>query len=271
MWEHGAAVGLRPTAAMDIDGAPDAGRSGARRLAVVPSMLDADLARLGDEIDSLAAAGADRVQWDVMDGRFVPRLTHGPDLVRSVRGRTAMPFEAHLMVEQPERHWAGFVDAGADVVIVHAETTVHLHRLLGEIRSSGAQAGVALNPSTPADAISHVADLVDVVLVMTVNPGWGGQSFITSMLAKVRGVRDLLDSVGSRADIEVDGGVTAGVVGALVTHGANLLVAGSAVHRHPDGRAAAIEEIRAAARAVAPLPARTRRAWRRRRTVHEES
>ncbi|OGO58107.1 MAG: ribulose-phosphate 3-epimerase [Chloroflexi bacterium RBG_16_72_14] len=218
-------------------------------------MLDVDLGRLGAELDSLVEAGADRVQWDVMDGRFVPRLTHGPDLLRSVRGRTTIPFEAHLMIERPERHWAAFADAGADVVIVHAETTVHLHRLLGEIRASGAKAGVALNPSTPVDAIRHVVDLVDLALVMTVNPGWGGQLFIATMLAKVREIRDLLDAAGSPAEVEVDGGVSAAVAGEVVAHGANVLVAGSAVHRHPGGRAAAIDEIRSAARAAIARPA----------------
>ena len=226
-----------------------------RPVAIVPSLLDVDPARLGDEVDSLASSGADRLQWDVMDGRFVPRLTHGPDLVRSVRARTSLPFEAHLMIEQPERHWASFVDAGAQVVIVHAETTVHLHRLLSEIRSAGAAAGVALNPSTPLDVIRHVVDLVDHVLVMTVNPGWGGQAFIGTMLAKVREARRMLDRAGSEADIEVDGGVSAAVAGDLVAHGANLLVAGSAVHGHPGGRRVAIGELRAAALAARPVAA----------------
>jgi len=247
MQEDGSTANPRVSAVIDLAREGPDERPAARRLAVVPSMLDVDLARLGDEVDSIVAAGADRLQWDVMDGRFVPRLTHGPDLVRSVRARTSLPFEAHLMIEQPERHVASFVDAGADVVIVHAETTVHLHRLLAEIRSAGAAAGVALNPSTPLDVIRHVVDLVDLVLVMTVNPGWGGQAFIPAMLAKVREARDLLDRAGSSADIEVDGGVSAAVACDLVAHGANLLVAGSAVHRHPGGRGSAIRELRAAA------------------------
>jgi ribulose-phosphate 3-epimerase len=255
MRDNGTAIGTRASEWTAVGDAP-----GARRLAVVPSMLDVDLARLGEELDLLVAAGADRVQWDVMDGRFVPRLTHGPDLMRSVRARATLPFEAHLMIEQPERHWASFVDAGADVVIVHAETTVHLHRLLAEIRSSGAGAGVALNPSTPLDAIRHVVDLVDLVLVMTVNPGWGGQAFIPSMLGKVRAARELLDAAASAADLEVDGGVSAAVAGDVVAHGANLLVAGSAVHRHPGGPAAAIDEIREAALASRALPVAARRA-----------
>jgi ribulose-phosphate 3-epimerase len=255
MQDHGTSVRPRMSAVMGLANAPCDERPALRPVALVPSMLDVDLARLGDEVDSLAAAGADRLQWDVMDGRFVPRLTHGPDLLRSVRSRTALPFEAHLMIEQPERHWASFVDAGANVVIVHAETTVHLHRLLAEIRAAGAAAGVALNPSTPLDVVRHVIDLVDLVLVMTVNPGWGGQSFIRTMLDKVRQARDLLDRAGSAADIEVDGGVSPAVAGDLVAHGANLLVAGSAVHRHPGGREAAIGELRAAALAARSLTA----------------
>lgn len=251
MWDHGTAH-PRMTTDMRSASGRDGGSLGARPVAIVPSMLDADIARLGDEVDALAAAGADRLQWDVMDGAFVPRLTHGPDQMRSVRSRTTLPFEAHLMIEQPERHWASFVDAGADVIIVHAETTVHLHRLLGEIRAAGAAAGVALNPSTPVDVVRHIVDLVDLVLVMTVDPGWGGQVFIRSMLGKVRQVRDMLDRAGSVADIEVDGGVSAGLAAELVANGANLLVAGSAVHRHPGGREAAIGELRAAALAGWP-------------------
>jgi ribulose-phosphate 3-epimerase len=218
-----------------------------RRVAIVPSMLDVDFARLGEEVIALEQAGADRLQWDVMDGLFVPRLTHGPDLVRSVRGLTELPFEAHLMVQHPEAVWPQFADAGADLLIVHAETTQHLHLVLGAIRAAGRAAGVALNPATPIEAVRHVVDLVDLVLIMTVNPGWGGQSFIATMLDKVGQARLLLDRAGSPADIEVDGGVSAEVAGELVRRGANVLVAGSAVHRHPAGRTAAIRSLRDAA------------------------
>lgn len=218
-----------------------------RRLAVVPSMLDVDFARLGDEVIELESAGADRLQWDVMDGHFVPRITHGPDLVRSVRGLTELPFEAHLMVEHPEVVWPQFADAGADLLIVHAETTQHLHLVLGGIRAAGRAAGVALNPATPIEAVRHVVDLIDLLLIMTVNPGWGGQSFIGSMLDKVGQARELLDRSGSQADVEVDGGVTDEVAGELFRRGANVLVAGSAVHRHPAGRSAAIRNLRDAA------------------------
>ena len=234
-------------------------RTGARPRAIgpvliVPSLLDVDFARLGDEVVDLDRADADRLQWDVMDGHFVPRITHGPDLLRSVRALTDLPFEAHLMVAHPESVWPQFADAGADLLIVHAETTAHLHLVLGAIRSAGRKSGVALNPATPIEAIHHVVDLIDLVLIMTVNPGWGGQSFIRTMLDKVGHARALLDEAGSSADIEVDGGVDEQVAGELVRRGANVLVAGSAVHRHQAGRTAAIRGLRDAAYG----PARTR-------------
>ena len=235
---------------MDIQGSNDrltAARWRLSGVAIVPSLLDVDFSRLGEEVVALEQAGADRLQWDVMDGHFVPRLTQGPDIVRSVRGLTDLPFEAHLMVEQPELAWRSFADAGADLLIVHAETTHHLHRLLTEIRSAGRSAGVALNPSTPLEAVRHVIDLVDLLLIMTVNPGWGGQSFIPAMIDKVGEARELLTRAGSSADIEVDGGVSAEVAGDLVRKGATVLVAGSAVHRHPSGRTAAIRGLRDAA------------------------
>ncbi len=155
------------------------------RLAIVPSMLEVDFARLAEEVAALDRAGADRLQWDVMDGRFVPRLTHGPDIVRSVRASTDLPFEAHLMVEHPENLWRSFAEAGADLVIVHAEATPHLHLLLADIRQSGCGAGVAINPATPLAVVAHVLDLLDLLLVMTVNPGRGGQAFIDTTLDKV--------------------------------------------------------------------------------------
>jgi ribulose-phosphate 3-epimerase len=218
-------------------------------LQVVPSMLDADQGRLAEELAELEAAGADRIQWDIMDGSFVPRITHGADPIAAVRGASGLPFEAHLMIDRPEAQWKAFADAGCEVVIVHAEATRHLHLLLQDIRGAGIKAGVALNPATPLDAVVEALDLVDLLLVMTVNPGRGGQKFIPSMLDKVAAARALLTEGGLAADLEVDGGVSAETAGRVAAAGANLLVAGSAVNRHPDGKRAGIEVIRAAAAA----------------------
>jgi ribulose-phosphate 3-epimerase len=213
-------------------------------LQVVPSMLDVDLGRIAEELADLEAAGSDRVQWDVMDGSFVPRITVGPDVVKALRKQSRLPFEAHLMVDNPERHWRAFADAGCEVVIVHAETTRHLHLLLQDMREAGVRAGVALNPATPLEMVADALDLVDHLLVMTVNPGRGGQKFIASMLPKVRTARELIDGAGLPIDLEVDGGVSAATAPQVVQAGANLLVAGSAVNSHPDGRRRAVEELR---------------------------
>jgi len=217
------------------------------RLAIVPSMLEADCARLAEEAVELEAAGADRLQWDIMDGHFVPRLTHGADILARVRPYTKLPFEAHLMVDQPAPLWQSFADAGADLIIVHAEATRHLHLLLADIRRSGCAVGVAINPATPVGMLAHVLDLLDLLLIMTVNPGRGGQALIHSTLGKVEEARRLLERAQSSADLEVDGGVSASVAAELSRRGANVLVAGSAIHRHPQGRAAAIVELRQAA------------------------
>jgi ribulose-phosphate 3-epimerase len=218
-------------------------------LQVVPSMLDADQGHAAEELADLEAAGADRVQWDVMDGSFVPRITHGPDLVAACRKNSKLPFEAHLMVDRPEAQWEAFAAAGCEVVIVHVETTRHLHLLLQDMRAGGVRAGVALNPATPLDDVADTLDLVDHLLVMTVNPGRGGQKFIASMLPKITEARAMIARRGLEVDLEVDGGVSAETAGRVAAAGANLLVAGSAVYRHPQGRRAAIEEIRTAAAA----------------------
>jgi ribulose-phosphate 3-epimerase len=207
-------------------------------------MLDADQARVGDELRDLEAAGADRVQWDIMDGSFVPRITHGADVVAAARKLSRLPFEAHLMVDHPETQWEAFASAGCQVVIVHAEATRHLHLLLQDLRGAGVRAGVAINPATPLDAVTQVLDVVDHLLVMTVNPGRGGQDFIPSTLPKIRAGRELIEAVGLEVDLEVDGGISAKTAPLVAEAGANLLVAGSAVQRHPDGRQIAIEEIR---------------------------
>src|SRR5258708_15441419 len=208
-------------------------------------MLDCDQSRLAEELADLEAAGADRVQWDIMDGSFVPRITHGADPIKAVRDARWRTCEAHLMVDHPERQWAAFAEAGCEVVIVHAEATRHLHLLLQDMRAAGVRPGVALNPATPLEAVIDVLDLVDHLLVMTVNPGRGGQKFIASMLGKVRDARELIDEGELAVDLEVDGGVSAQTAPLAAEAGANLLVAGSAVNRHPDGRRVAIPEIRA--------------------------
>jgi len=213
---------------------------------IAPSVLPADFSRLGDEVVALDRAGVDLIQWDVMDGQFVPNLTFGPDVIASVRDRVTLPFEAHLMVYTPDVMAERYIEAGCSRLIVHAEACPHLHRTLGNIAELGASAAVALNPSTPASAVSHVLDLVDLVLVMTVNPGFGGQRYIATMEPKIAEVRAMLEATG-RADVthvEVDGGITADTVAGAARAGANVLVAGSALFRHPDGLEAAVTELR---------------------------
>jgi len=223
-----------------------------RPISIVPSVLPADFARLGDECAALEKAGVDRIQWDVMDGVFVPNLTFGPDIVAACRPHCSVPFEAHLMVVAPDPTFERWVEAGCELLIVHAESVAHLHRSLGRVREAGASAGVALNPATPVASISHVLDLVDMVLVMTVNPGFGGQAYIDTMEPKVAEVRRLVEERGLDIDIEVDGGIGLDTVAGAVTAGANLLVAGSSLYRDPEGLEHAVTELRAAAEAARP-------------------
>ena len=219
----------------------------APRIQIAPSILPADLARLGEEVQALEAAGCDRIQWDIMDGQFVPNITVGPDVVAAARRHTSLPFEAHLMTLTPELLAAEFVQAGCERLIVHAESVTHLHRSLDLVRSVGATAGVALAPATPAIAVRHVLDLVDLVLVMTVNPGFGGQDYLASMEPKVAEVRGMVQASGFPIDVEVDGGISAKTVAGVAEAGANVLVAGSALFHHPDGLKAAVAELRALA------------------------
>lgn len=198
-------------------------------IGIVPSILAADFTRLGEQVRAAEAAGCARIQVDVMDGHFVPNITMGPLVVEAVRRSCTVPIEAHLMITQPERYVADFAQAGADVIIVHLETAPHLHRLLQQIKGLGKQAGVALNPATPAALLDEVWDLLDLVLVMTVNPGFGGQAFIPATLSKLRSVRRLVNERGLPCDIEVDGGISAQTIGLVAAAGANLAVAGSAV------------------------------------------
>jgi ribulose-phosphate 3-epimerase len=224
-----------------------------RPILIAPSVLPADFSRLGEECVALEKAGVDRIQWDVMDGEFVPNLTFGPDVVAACRSHVNVPFEAHLMVNTPDLLVEQWVAAGCERLIVHVESVVHLHRTLGHVREAGAIAAVALNPSTPAIAISDITDLVDMVLVMTVNPGFGGQAYIASMERKIAEVRSILDERGAiDVDVEVDGGIGPDTVEGAVRAGANVLVAGSALFRDPEGLEHAVTDLRTKAEAARP-------------------
>lgn len=214
---------------------------------IAPSVLPADFSRLGEEVRALEDAGVDLIQWDVMDGQFVPNLTFGPDVIASTRSYTSLPFEAHLMVNTPDVMAAEYVRAGCTRLIVHAEACTHLHRTLDNVRNLGATAAVALNPHTPANVVENVLDLIDMVLVMTVNPGFGGQSYIATMEPKIRQVRDMINraGLGDVVNVEVDGGINATTVKGAAAAGANVLIAGSALYKHPGGLKAAVDEIRA--------------------------
>ncbi|MEY3030209.1 MAG: ribulose-5-phosphate 3-epimerase [Actinomycetota bacterium] len=227
----------------------------ARPIQIAPSVLPADFARLGEEVAALEEAGCDLIQWDVMDGNFVPNLTFGPDVIAAARRHTSLPFEAHLMVADPDLMAGRYVEAGCSRLIVHVEACAHLHRTLQNIASLGATAAVALNPSTPATEIAHILDLVDLVLVMTVNPGFGGQAYIASMEPKIAQVRAMIDAAGlaDTVDLEVDGGISSSTVSGAAAAGANLLIAGSALYRHPDGLSAAVAELRSLASAARPV------------------
>jgi len=218
-----------------------------RPLSIAPSVLPVDFSRLGDEVMALEKAGVDLIHWDVMDGVFVPNLTFGPDGIASTRPLVDLEFEAHLMVVEPDRLVERYVEAGCSTVLVHVEACDHLHRTLAHIADLGATPGVALNPHTPAEVIRNVRDLVGVVLVMTVNPGFGGQSYIESMESKVTEVASLLD--GYNCAVEVDGGIGPTTVAAVVAAGADRLVSGSALFRDDEGLEHAVADLRA--RAVA--------------------
>jgi ribulose-phosphate 3-epimerase len=215
------------------------------RILIAPSLLSADFARLGEEVAAVEKAGADWLHVDVMDGRFVPNITLGPPIVKAVRKVTKLPLDVHLMIVEPERYVDAFAEAGADTITVHVEACTHLHRTLGHIKSLGKRAGVVLNPSTHEDTLRYVMDVADLVLVMSVNPGFGGQSFIKEVLPKVAAIRAMIDATGRPVDLEIDGGITKETAPLAIAAGARVLVAGSAVFSGGEaGYAAAIAAIR---------------------------
>jgi ribulose-phosphate 3-epimerase len=217
---------------------------------IAPSILSADFARLGAEIAAVERGGADLIHVDVMDGHFVPNLTIGPPVVRSIRKVAKVPLDVHLMIEEPDRYLDAFVEAGASMISVHVEVLPHLHRTVQAIKALGAKAGVAINPSTPVVALEEIAADLDHVLVMSVNPGFGGQTFIPRSESKIRAIRALLAREGSRASIEVDGGVDRSNAARLIDAGATILVAGNSIFGTPDPERA-VQELRAAALAKA--------------------
>jgi len=211
---------------------------------LVPSILSADFARLGEQVREAEAAGADRIQIDVMDGHFVPNITMGPMIVEAVRRCTKLPLEAHLMITNPEQYIETFAKAGADVIIVHQEVCPHLHRVIQQIKACGKQAGVALNPSTPVAMLVDLLPFFDLVLIMTINPGFGGQQLIPETLPKITRLRQMIDARNLHCDIEVDGGVHESTVPQVVQAGANLLVAGSAVYNDKESVEQAMARLR---------------------------
>lgn len=210
---------------------------------IAPSILSADFSRLGDEVRAVEAAGADYIHIDVMDGSFVPNITIGPLVVEAVRRVTRLPLDVHLMIDAPDRYIGEFAKAGADIIVVHAEATNHLHRTVQLIKSFGKKAGVSLNPATSLHCLDHILDELDLVLLMTVNPGFGGQSFIDACLPKIQALRGLLDKKGLETELEVDGGVKESNIAQIAHAGADVFVAGSAVFGSSD-YAATIAEMK---------------------------
>jgi ribulose-phosphate 3-epimerase len=217
-----------------------------RKIEIVPSILSADFSRLGEQVQEASQSGAGRIQVDVMDGHFVPNITVGSLIVKAIRPYCTVPIEAHLMIEHPELYIPQFAKAGADFIIVHVEACIHLHRTVQQIHDEGKLAGVAINPATPIIALEEILPYADMILVMTVNPGFGGQEFIPTMLSKIRRLKVMLEEHHVDCDIEVDGGIHEATIADAVAAGANLLVAGSAVYGTPDGVPAAIARLRAA-------------------------
>jgi len=221
---------------------------------IAPSILSANFAALGDAIAAVQRGGADLIHVDVMDGHFVPNITIGPPVVKSIKRVAKVPLDVHLMIQEPDRYLEAFVDAGAGMISVHVEVLPHLHRTVHAIKALGAKAGVVINPSTPVHALIDIAADVDFVLVMSVNPGFGGQTFIARSESKLREVRALLDAAGNRGPVEIDGGVDRTNIARVVAAGARIIVAGNAIFGTPDAEQAT-RELKAAALAALPPPA----------------
>jgi ribulose-phosphate 3-epimerase len=210
---------------------------------IAPSILSADFLKLGEEINAIERAGADRVHVDVMDGRFVPNITMGIPVVKAIKGGTRLPLEVHLMIEQPENYLEAFSQAGADTLIVHQENSVHLDRTLQAIKDMQRKAGVALNPATPAGVLEEIIEKLDLILIMTVNPGFGGQSFMEYPLKKIRQLREILDRRNPGCEIEVDGGIDPQNAPRVTEAGADVLVAGTSIFGHPGGPEARVKSL----------------------------
>jgi ribulose-phosphate 3-epimerase len=218
----------------------------ANKVHIAPSILAADFTRLGEQVRRAQEAGADLIHIDVMDGRFVPNITMGPLVVEAVRRVTDLPLDVHLMIVEPERHVEAFAAAGADAITVHLETSPHLHRTLGQIKEAGCKAGVALNPHSRAHTLTDIMDIVDRINVMTVNPGFGGQSFLTGMMSKVADLRAMIGDARRPIDIEVDGGINFDTAMTAAQAGANILIVGTYIFQHPDGIGRGIDALREA-------------------------
>lgn len=217
----------------------------ASNIKIAPSILSADFARLGEEIQAVDKAGADYIHVDVMDGHFVPNITIGPEVVSAIRPVTDLPLDVHLMIENPDQYIEQFAHAGADIITVHEEACTHLHRTVQLIKAQGKKAGVSIVPSTPPEALEYILEEIDLVLVMSVNPGFGGQAFIESSLRKIETLRTMIDNSGKAIELEVDGGVKPGTAGKVINAGANVLVAGSAVYKsEPSAYAENIQRLR---------------------------